>query len=169
LAKRHQLVLDKTKNHWSKSVLPSRGQPNSQKSEAKSGGQALWKERQTLNYRKANNLCYYCGDKFDPAHVAVCTQRPKTQANAMVVNDLDIPLTDELISLLESEDEIAADFGQLSLNALAGTDVGEAMKIKALVHNKVMLTLIDSGSSHSFISSAFVHKLGLPTIPTTPK
>jgi len=29
LAKRHQLVLDKTKTHWSKSVLPSRGQLNS--------------------------------------------------------------------------------------------------------------------------------------------
>ena len=87
----------------------------------------------------------------------------------MVDNDLDIHLTDDVISQLELEDAIADDFGQLSLNALAGTDVGEAMKIKALVHNKVMLTLIESGSSHSFISSAFVQKLGLPTIPTTPK
>jgi hypothetical protein len=65
-----------------------------------------------------------------------------------------------VISQLELEDSIASDFGQLSLNALAGTDVGEAMKIKALVHNKVMLTLIDSGSSHSFVSSAFLHKIG---------
>ena len=74
-----------------------------------------------------------------------------------------------VIFQLELEDSIASDFGQLSLNALAGTDVGEAMKIKALVHNTVMLTLIDSGSSHSFISSAFLHKIGLTPIPTTPK
>jgi hypothetical protein len=35
------------------------------------------------------------------------------------------------------------------------------MKISALVDNKVMLVLIDSGSSHSFISSAFLQTVGI--------
>ena len=78
-------------------------------------------------------MCYYCGEKFDPSHAAVCTQRPKAQANAMVVNDLDMPLSEEIISQLELEDAISANFCQLSLNAIAGTDIGEAMRIKALV------------------------------------
>ena len=99
LAKQQQQVLDKGKQHWSESSTQSRVQPSTQKYEGKTGGQqsSLWKERQTLNYRKANNLCYYCGDKFDRAHVAVCTQRPKAEANAMVVNDLDTSLTNEVI------------------------------------------------------------------------
>jgi hypothetical protein len=171
LAKRQQFVLDKGKQQGSRSSTQPRFQSTTQKSEGKSTGHqsSLWKEQQTLNYRKANNLCYYCGDKFDPAHITVCTQGPKAQANAMVVNDLDMPLTEEILSQLELEDSIAADFGQLSLNAIAGTDIGHAMKIKALVHNKVMLTLIDSGSSHSFVSSAFLNRLGITPVPAPPK
>ena len=87
----------------------------------------------------------------------------------MVINDLDMPLSEEIISQLELEDAISADFCQHSLNAIAGTDIGEAMRIKALVQNKVMLTLIDSGSSHSFISAAFLKKLGVTPVPTTAK
>jgi hypothetical protein len=54
------------------------------------------------------------------------------------------------------EDAITLSFGQLSLNALAGTDVGEAMKIRALVNNKIMLILVDSGCLHSFVNQAFL-------------
>jgi len=76
---------------------------------------------------------------------------------------MDVVLTEEVLNQLEIEDTLASDFCQLSLNALSGAEKGDAMKLRALVHNKVMLILIDSGSSHSFISSAFVDKLGLPT------
>lgn len=61
---------------------------------------------------------------------------------------------------------LAEDFCQLSLNALAGTDRGEAMKLRALVENQVILILIDSGSSHSFVSSSFLKKVGLKAQPT---
>jgi hypothetical protein len=64
---------------------------------------------------------------------------------------------------LAVEDFLNEEFCQLSLNALAGTDCGQAMKIAAHVKNKVMLILVDSGSSHSFVSSAFIHAVGLPT------
>ena len=69
----------------------------------------------------------------------------------MVTNDLDMPWTDEIIAQVEFEDALSSEFGQLSLNALAGTDHGNAMRIKALVKNQVMLTLVDTGSSHSFV------------------
>jgi hypothetical protein len=47
------------------------------------------------------------------------------------------------------EDVLAEEMGQLLLNALYGTEMGDSMRIRALVHNKVMLILVDSGSSHS--------------------
>jgi hypothetical protein len=32
----------------------------------------LWRERQLRDYRKANGLCFYCGEKFDTGHIEVC-------------------------------------------------------------------------------------------------
>lgn len=43
------------------------------------------------------------------------------------------------------------------------------MKIRALVQNQVMLTLIHSGSSHSFVSAQFLDRIGMVPISTSPK
>jgi hypothetical protein len=43
------------------------------------------------------------------------------------------------------------------------------MKLKALVKDKVMLTLLDSGSSHSFVSSNFVKVAKLQKTPIQPR
>lgn len=86
-----------------------------------------------------------------------------------VLNDLDVVLNDDVLNQLAVEDALAEDFCQLSLNALAGTDSGEAMKLRALVQGKVMLILVDSGSSHSFVSKDFLETVGLPTFPLKPK
>jgi predicted aspartyl protease len=41
--------------------------------------------------------------------------------------------------------------------------------MRALVQNKVMLLLVDSGSSHTFVSSSFLAKLGIQAKPTSPR
>jgi hypothetical protein len=38
---------------------------------------ALWKERQLRDFTKANDLCYYYGEKFVPRHLQKCTKRVK--------------------------------------------------------------------------------------------
>lgn len=171
LGKVQQQLLEKGKQKWNKSPAPGKIQNGFQKSDSKPVPQqsSLWKERQTLNYRKANNLCYYCGEKYDPAHANSCPQRPKAQVNALVTNDLDMPLNDEILAQLELEDALTSEFCQLSLNALAGTAHGDAMKLQALVQNQTMLTLVDTGSTHTFISSAFLDRIGVKAVPTTPK
>lgn len=73
-----------------------------------------------------------------------------------------------MLTQLAVEDSLAAEFCQLSLNALAGTDNGEALKVRALVKNKVMLMLVDSGSTHSFVSRSFLEKVGISSVPTAP-
>jgi len=93
---------------------------------------------------KAHGLCFYCGDKFDAGHIDKCTKRPKAHVNALVANDLDHNLTDEILDQLAVEDSLNEEFCQLSLNALARTDCGQAMKIAAHVKNKVMLILVGS-------------------------
>jgi hypothetical protein len=47
----------------------------------------------------------------------------------------------------------------VSLNALAGSTKLGTIQFKALVGNQVMLLLLDSGSSHSFVDQALVTKL----------
>jgi len=170
LAKVQQRVLEKGKAKQQKLAGTPRQQQWPPRLDAKPGGSSssMSKERQLLNYRKANNLCYYCGEKYEPAHVAVCSQRPKAQVNALVVNDLDLPLSEEVVAQLELEDSLTTEFCQLSLNALAGTEEGAAMKLRSLVHNKVMLTLVDSGSTHSFVSSQFLQQVGITPLPTVP-
>jgi len=37
----------------------------------------LWKDRQLRDYRKANGLCFSCGEKFVPGHLEVCSKRQK--------------------------------------------------------------------------------------------
>ena len=37
---------------------------------------SLWKERQLRDFRKANGICMYCGDKFDATHAVSCSKQP---------------------------------------------------------------------------------------------
>jgi hypothetical protein len=151
-------VVAKGKYRWNKYATNAKTSAPPLKLDQKGGTSTnpLWKERQTRDFLKANNLCFHCREPFDANHIKSCTKRPQNQLNALALNDMDVVLTKEALNQLEIEDTLASDFCQLSLNALSRAEQGDAMKLRALVHNKVMLSLIDSGSSHSFISSAFV-------------
>ena len=100
LARIQQQLIDKGKLKSSKHQSLTKSFGFQSKSDAKSSvsGSTLWKERQVMNYRKANNLCFQCGEPYNPAHAAVCTKKPKAQANALVVNDLDMPLSEEILT-----------------------------------------------------------------------
>jgi hypothetical protein len=88
--------------------------------------------------------------------------------NAIVVIDLGVELTDDTLNQLAIEDALSKEMGQLSLNAIAGTETGESMRIRALVQNKVMFILVDSGSCHIFINQSFVSRVEVHTTPITP-
>lgn len=76
---------------------------------------------------------------------------------------------DQLNQLLAVENALTEDFCQLSLNALSSTDNDNSIKLKTLVKDKVMLTLLDSRSSHRFISFPFVQLANLSIVPTQPR
>ena len=119
------------------------------------------------DFRRANGLCMYCGDTYNAAHAASCTKRPQAQVYALAINDLDQHLSEEVLTQLAVEDAISDDFQQLSLNAISGTAEGEVLKLKAHVKNKVILILLDSGSSHSFVSP-FLHQVDISPVPMAP-
>lgn len=172
LAKIQQRIQEKSKAQMSKTFSTTRSNsaytPRLEQSKTSPTPQ-LSKERQLRDYCRANNLCFYCKEPYDPTHPAKCTKRPKSQVNALAINNLDVVLTDEVLEQLEIEDTLTAEFGTLSLNAISGTEEGEAMRLRALVRNKVMLILVYSGSSHTFVSSAFLEKVGIQSVPSAPR
>jgi hypothetical protein len=72
------------------------------------------------------------------------------------VNELDKEIDEDLLNEIAVQELLNEDFGQLSLNALASTTTPSCIQLKATVKNKIMLILVDTGSSHSFVSSHFV-------------
>jgi hypothetical protein len=52
----------------------------------------------------------------------------------------------------------------VSLHALAGTCPSNTIQLRALVQNQVIIILVDSGSTHSFIDTGLCQRLQLPTI-----
>jgi hypothetical protein len=68
----------------------------------------LWKKRQKRDYCRANGLCYWCSEKYDPSHTEVCTKQPKVQVHAVSVNSLDVELSENILAQLE--DALSQDF-----------------------------------------------------------
>jgi len=103
--------------------------------------------------------------------MAVCKVRNKAQANTLAVNDLDLDkeLPDEVLNALATEDELNEQFCQLSLNAITTKDNISCLKFRARVQDKVMLILLDSGSSHSFVSKQFADMTNIPLTKIPPK
>jgi hypothetical protein len=115
----------------------------------------IWKAKQLKDYRRANNLCFKCGEKYAPGHVCVV---PATgQLKTMQGNEI---LSDELLDMLVTRGE---DYDcHVSLNAMSGTSQTGTIQFKTLVGDQVMLLLLDSGSSHSFVDQSLVEKLKYP-------
>lgn len=113
----------------------------------------LWKAKQLKEYRRSNGLCFRCGDKYTPSHK--CQTQAQGQIKAMQAQEI---LSDDILDAVvieEDEEEM-----QLSLNAIIGADHPKTLRVRALIENQVMLMLIDSGSSHSFINTELVERLG---------
>jgi hypothetical protein len=111
-----------------------------------------------------NGLCYACGEKFEPDHLAKCAKRTHIQLNSLVTDDGEMILTDDILQKLDREDVAREEFYHLSLSALSGTDDADSMRVRALSKKQVMLILVDLGSSSTFISTAMVARIGLKPV-----
>ena len=121
IAKIQQRVLERNKLKFQRTNNPAKQQQH--KTDQVNPGRYgnLWRDKQLRDYRKANNLCYHCGDKFEPGHAEVCTKKTKPQINALVVNDLDKEINEDLLNQMAIDELLTEDFCQLSLNAMGGT------------------------------------------------
>ncbi|KAM0905424.1 hypothetical protein ACQ4PT_017397 [Festuca glaucescens] len=121
------------------------------------------RERQLRDFRKANNLCFRCGDKYSREHQ--CKQT--SQLLTIQLGDFGEILSDDTVHALELLEDpiITAECCHISVNAMAGTESIKSLRLRTMVGNQVCLILVDSGSSHSFINAEFARRVGASIQP----
>jgi hypothetical protein len=113
----------------------------------------MWKLKQLKEYRRLNGLWYNCGEKYAPGHS--CKIAPTPQLNLLAVEDSTVEggiILDDILNELDQSDPVGQESVYLSVNAIAGSEHSRCIKLRVLIQNKVVLQLVDSGSSTTFIS-----------------
>jgi hypothetical protein len=99
--------------------------------------------------RRRLGLCYNCDDKFTRGHNRICKR-------LFLLEGLE-----------EEEDEAVEDAGTeetpvFSLQALAGVALTDTMQLQVTLGATSLVAMLDSGSTHNFISEAAAARTGLP-------
>lgn len=119
-----------------------------------------WDEMQK---RRTQGLCFNCNEKFTPGHkcqgpqllLLECPSSNQTKEYEM---------EDEELQRAETpEDQVEP---EISLHALTGWTSPQTMRVAATVGSQHVMVLIDSGSTHNFLSERVARLLRLPVIPT---
>jgi hypothetical protein len=126
----------------------------------------LWKDRQLHDYRRANNLCFKCGEKYDPTHQ--CDKKQVGELHTIITEDTPTQLSEEVLNMIEMQDIAEAQQLSLSIYALSGTDSGDTIRLRAMVGNQIFLILVDSGSTGSFLNVSMLPRLHCSVQQTTP-
>jgi hypothetical protein len=138
---------------------------NKAKPKAINNSPELWKVRQLKEFRRANNLCFKCGEKYTPTHKC---GTPTGTINLMEHTTVDggTFLSNEILEALEAPQMfLMEDHCYLSLHALSGQPKQKSIQLRALVKNQALVILLDSSSSQMFLNSALAQKLQLAISP----
>jgi hypothetical protein len=133
---------------------PEQGKSDVKKSPYSSKGKAQGEKSSALMaYRKAKGLCYKCGERWGPQHS--CPESVPLH----VVEELWQLVSDKEEQLSKSAGNSDSDSGEelmaISFQAANGTYSGKTVKLECHIHQHKAIVLIDSGSSHNFISEQF--------------
>ncbi|CAO2152414.1 unnamed protein product [Urochloa humidicola] len=115
-----------------------------------SGARFLWLTPEEMAKRHEEGLCFNFPAKFSREHLKECTMRG--------------------IYLLEIDGETVADAAteedvQISANAITGIATSMTMHLGVKLGSSALHALVDSGSTHCFISTAAARRMGITPIP----
>ncbi|GMJ10211.1 hypothetical protein HRI_004690300 [Hibiscus trionum] len=108
--------------------------------------------------RRKKGLCFWCAAKYAPGHK--CS---KSQIFQIVVEGKEEEGEPEIFLDCEENEEVLlrGEDPVISLQAMWGANCQETMKLRVKVKGIEWVALVDSGSTHNFLSLAVVKQLGL--------
>lgn len=115
------------------------------------------------NYRRARGLCFKCGERWGQGHQCAAT--------------VQLHVVKELLELLQAEAEIlpgndsdSEDEELMSISKLAttGQTTPRTLRLLGYIADQEVLVLVDSGSSHNFISEWVAAKFAHIICPLKP-
>lgn len=105
-------------------------------------------------YRCAKGLCFTCGERWSREHR--CAPTVQLHVVEELIEMLQVP-AQQAPSTEATESD--ADCCVLSKAAIEGAEAPTTMRLHGWVQDREVLILVDSGSSHSFVSSALAARL----------
>ena len=113
-----------------------------------------------LDALRRQGLCFKCGDKWSKAHEAIC---PKKEFQVLtVINGFELELLDAEVEQEERPEEwLHLELKTLSYSAFVGIDAPKTMKLLGRLAGSDVICMVDSGTSHNFLSPTVMQKLHL--------
>lgn len=111
---------------------------------------------------KRNDLCFWCGAKYNIGHKCV-----KPQIYQLLLDPCIEGEGEEFLECLDQLEDptLAEETAQgpvLSLHAIQGSQGLNTMRVVACFGNAKVIIMVDSSSTHNFISGKLVRQLSLP-------
>lgn len=108
-----------------------------------------------LKDRRDKGLCYNCDEKFGPGHR--CKKLFLIEGSWSDDEEDDGKEVEEIEEKGEEENEAVG----ISLHALAGTQAPQTMRVRGHMEKNMITILVDSGSTHNFLSERVARRLRL--------
>ncbi|KAL4313107.1 hypothetical protein GQ457_01G008060 [Hibiscus cannabinus] len=122
-----------------------------------------------VEYRRANNLCFKCGEKFGPGHQCKLKQLNMMEEEGLCQGDEMEETKENAIDKINLTEETENEEGalEISINALLGSVGYSTIRIQGSIKGRPLNILVDSGSTHSFVTETWA-KEGLELVQTNP-
>ena len=121
--------------------------------------------------RRSKGLCFNCDEKFSAGHVCknkqvfmITTEEDSSPAEDSDGIQISWDVNDEC-NPWGTVDEGSNKSADVSLHAISGTQGLHTLQIKGTIKSRTVTLLVDTGSTHSFISQQLVKQLRLPVTP----
>lgn len=114
-----------------------------------------------MEEKKTKGLCFKCNERYTKGHVCKKKQLYVMEGEEDGEEDDQLPVLEE--DKREDEEQVSREELQISLNALTGTISYRTMRVRGNVKKHPIIILIDSGSTHNFLSPAVAKRANIET------